>query len=126
MVYSPVQAPLSSPLDDAHSMLKYEIEVVNLQFNVEAETAQVCAVNTGVARPSLISSVILQNTYDLGRQVALGYKVRSRCTFCHQQHNSSGAATLQHQRSSTTLNLALAGPLPACCQEWAGGGQHPA
>mgnify|MGYP001113897673 CR=1 FL=1 len=43
MVYSPVQAPLSSPLDDAHSMLKYEIEVVNLQFNVEAETAQVCA-----------------------------------------------------------------------------------
>ncbi|GAB4818387.1 hypothetical protein N2152v2_005433 [Parachlorella kessleri] len=34
------EAPLSSPLDDAHSVLKYEIEVVNLQFNVEAEMAQ--------------------------------------------------------------------------------------
>ncbi len=40
-----VQAPLSSPLDDAHSVLKYEIEVVNLQFNVEAEMAQVCALH---------------------------------------------------------------------------------
>ena len=34
------QAPLSTPVDDAHSVLKYEIEVENLQFNVEAEAAQ--------------------------------------------------------------------------------------
>lgn len=32
-------------MDDAHSVLKYEIEVVNLQFNLEAEAAQVSASN---------------------------------------------------------------------------------
>lgn len=35
------QAPLSSPVDDAHGQLRYVVEVVDLQINAEAETAQV-------------------------------------------------------------------------------------
>ncbi len=52
-----IQAPLSTPVDDMHSVLKYEIEVVNLQINLEAETAQVCtAASVHMPHPGILGS----------------------------------------------------------------------
>lgn len=33
---------MTTPLDDANAKLRYSVEVVNLQINLEAQQAQVC------------------------------------------------------------------------------------